>query len=66
MQELGLLSIVMRYGPYGQGPIPSRGKKYSPGLKRPGSEADHSPSSTKVKNGGAMPPFFDTSSWHVA
>jgi hypothetical protein len=30
----------------------------SPGVKRPGREADHSPqSSAKVKNGGAIPPF---------
>jgi hypothetical protein len=30
----------------------------SPGVKRPGREADHSlPSSAKVKNGGAIPPL---------
>jgi hypothetical protein len=29
-----------------------------PGLKRPGSEADHTPpSSEKLKNGGAIPPL---------
>jgi hypothetical protein len=36
----------------------------SPGVKRPGSEANHSPpSSTEVKNGGAAPPHPHTSSW---
>jgi hypothetical protein len=30
----------------------------SPGVKRPGREADHSPpSSAEVKNGGAIPPL---------
>jgi hypothetical protein len=30
----------------------------SPGVKRPGREADHSsPSSTELKNGGAVPPL---------
>jgi hypothetical protein len=37
------------------------------GLKRPRREADHSPpSSAEVKNGGAMPPFSNMSSWHSA
>jgi hypothetical protein len=27
----------------------------SPGVKRPGREGDHSPTSAEVKNGGAMP-----------
>jgi hypothetical protein len=32
---------------------------FSPGVKRPGCEADHSPpSSTEVKNGGAIPPLL--------
>jgi hypothetical protein len=34
------------------------------GVKRPGREADHSPpSSTEVKNGGAIPPLPHISSW---
>jgi hypothetical protein len=37
------------------------------GLKRPGSEADHSPpSSTKVKNGGAVTPLPRVSLWYSA
>jgi hypothetical protein len=39
----------------------------SPGVKRPGREADHSsPSSAEVKNGGAIPPLPPMSSWHSA
>jgi hypothetical protein len=39
------------------------GSTLSPGVKRPGSEADHSPpSSAEVKNGGAISPFPHTSS----
>jgi hypothetical protein len=39
----------------------------SPGVKRPEREADHwSPSSTKIKKGGAIPPFPNISSWHSA
>jgi hypothetical protein len=39
----------------------------SPGVKRPGCEADHSsPSTAKVKNGGAVPPLRNTSSWRDA
>jgi hypothetical protein len=35
-----------------------------PGVKRPGLEADHSPpSSSDVKNGGAILPLPHTSSW---
>jgi hypothetical protein len=34
----------------------------SPGVKRPGREADHSPPSSDVKNGGALPPLLHTSS----
>jgi hypothetical protein len=34
---------------------------WTTGVKRPGSEADHSPpSSAEVKNGGAMPPLPHT------
>jgi hypothetical protein len=37
------------------------------GVKRPDREADHSPpSSAEVKNGGAIPPFPDISSWNCA
>jgi hypothetical protein len=39
----------------------------SPGLKRPGSNADHSPPSTaEVKNGRAIAPLADMFSWHGA
>jgi hypothetical protein len=39
----------------------------SPGVKRPGREADHSPpSSAKVKKGGAIHPLPHTSSYHIA
>jgi hypothetical protein len=39
----------------------------SPGVKRPGREANHSPpSSVDVKNGGAIPPPSDMSSWRGA
>jgi hypothetical protein len=37
----------------------------SPGVKRQGREADHSPPSrAEVKNGGAVPPLSHMSSWH--
>jgi hypothetical protein len=36
----------------------------SPGVKRPGREADHPfPSSAEVNNGGAIPPLSNMSSW---
>jgi hypothetical protein len=36
-------------------------------VKRLGRDADHSPpSSVEVKNGGAIPPLPDISSWHRA
>jgi hypothetical protein len=39
----------------------------TPGVKLPGREADQlSPSSTEVKNGGAIPLLPDTSSWSGA
>jgi hypothetical protein len=39
----------------------------SPGVKRPGREADHSPpSSADVKNGGAIPLLPHMPSWHRA
>jgi hypothetical protein len=38
-----------------------------PDVKRMGCEADHSPqSSIEVRNGGAMPPLLQMSSWHNA
>jgi hypothetical protein len=38
-----------------------------PGIKQPGFEADYSPpSSTKIKNGGAIPPLPERPSWHSA
>jgi hypothetical protein len=41
--------------------------QWVPGVKRPGSEADHSPpSSIKMKNGGAVLPLPRVSSWHSA
>jgi hypothetical protein len=41
-----------------------RGGAHSPGVKRQGSEADHSrPSSAEVKNGGAIPSLLHISSW---
>jgi hypothetical protein len=42
-------------------------RRFPPGGKRPGREADHSsPSSAEVKNGGAIPPLPHMSSWHSA
>jgi hypothetical protein len=39
----------------------------SPGVKRQGREADHSPqTSAEVKNGEAIPPLPHTSTWHRA
>jgi hypothetical protein len=39
----------------------------SPEVKLPGREADHSPpASDEVKNGGAILPLPNTSSWHGA
>jgi hypothetical protein len=39
----------------------------SPGVQRPEREADHSlPSSTEVKNGGAIPALLCKSSWGSA
>jgi hypothetical protein len=36
---------------------------YFPGIKQQEHEADHSPSSARVKNGGAILPLLYTSSW---
>jgi hypothetical protein len=50
-----------------QPPIQWVSRALSPRLKRTGSEADHSPpSSTEVKNGGAIPPLPHMSPWHNA
>jgi hypothetical protein len=46
--------------PMGTGSLP-------PGVKRPWLEVDHlPPSSAKDKNGGAIPPLPNTSSWRGA
>jgi hypothetical protein len=45
-----------------QPPTQWASKVLSPGVKRPGCEADRSPSSTKVKNGGAIRPVPNMSS----
>jgi hypothetical protein len=40
---------------------------FSPGVKRPGNESDHSPpSSSEVKNGAVITPLPHISSWHSA
>jgi hypothetical protein len=40
---------------------------YTPGVKVPGSEADHSPPYiAEVKNGGAVLPLLHSSSWRDA
>jgi hypothetical protein len=45
-------------------PIQGAPRTFTPGVKRPGREFDHSPPcSAKVKNGRAVPPLPDTSSW---
>jgi hypothetical protein len=50
-----------------QPPIQWTPESLSPGVKRLGHEADHSPSfSAEVKNGGAIPTRPRTSSWHDA
>jgi hypothetical protein len=57
--KFSLFSIVSRLalGPT-QPPIQWVLGTLSPGVKRPGRQADHSPpSSAKVKNGGATPPL---------
>jgi hypothetical protein len=36
------------------------------GVRRPGRESDHSPTSAKVKNGGAIHPLPHTLSWRGA
>jgi hypothetical protein len=39
----------------------------SPGVKRPGRVAEHSPpSSVEAKTGGDMPPLLNMSSWRAA
>jgi hypothetical protein len=38
----------------------------SPGVKRLGREADHSPPGAESKNDGAVPPLPRTSSWRAA
>jgi hypothetical protein len=46
---------------------PAQPIRWVPGVKRPGSEADHSPpTSAEVKSGGAIPPLPHRSSWRGA
>jgi hypothetical protein len=46
-----------------QPPIQCIPGDFPPGIKRPGREADHSPSSSaQIKNGGAIPPLTHLSS----
>jgi hypothetical protein len=66
--EIILFSIASRptFGPT-QPPIKWIPGAPSPGVKRPGREADHSPpSSAKVKNGEAILPLLHTTSWRGA
>jgi hypothetical protein len=50
-----------------QSPIQYVSRAFTPGVKGPGREVDHSPpSSAEVKNGGAISPFPHTSSWRSA
>jgi hypothetical protein len=39
---------------------------YFPGIRQQGHEADHSPCTAKVKNGGAILPLLYMSSWYGA
>jgi hypothetical protein len=67
-QEIFLFSTVSRLalGPT-QPPIQWVLGAFSPGAKRPGREANHSPlSSAEVKNGGAIPPLQNTPPWRGA
>jgi hypothetical protein len=67
-QEIILYSTVSRLAlrPT-QAPIQSVLGALSPELKRPKCEADHSPpSSTEIKNSGAIPPLPHTSLWRGA
>jgi hypothetical protein len=60
--EIFLLSTASRptLGPT-QPPIKGVSEAFYLGVKRPGGEADHSPtSSAEVKNGGAIPPLPNT------
>jgi hypothetical protein len=64
--KIFLLSIAFRLalGPT-QPPIQWTLGAISPWVNWPGREADYSlPSSTEVKNGGAIPPLPHMSSWH--
>jgi hypothetical protein len=46
---------------------PMRTGCFSPKVKQPGREADHQPpSNVEIKNGGAIPPLPNTSSWRGA
>jgi hypothetical protein len=67
-QEIFLYSTASRpaLGPT-QPPVQWVPEALSPGVKRPGCEADHSPpSSAEVKNGVTIIPLPQTSSWRSA
>jgi hypothetical protein len=67
-QEIFLFSTtsIPALGPT-QPPIQWVPGALSPGVKRQGREADHSPpSSAKTKNGGDIPPLLQASSWRGA
>jgi hypothetical protein len=50
-----------------QPPIQSILGTFSPGVKRPKRESDHyPPCGPEIKNGGAVPPLPNMSSWHSA
>jgi hypothetical protein len=57
LQDSLLYSVKTGSGAH-QSPIQWTLEEFSPGVKRPGRETDHSfPSSVEVKNGGAIPPL---------
>jgi hypothetical protein len=73
------VDVETDYGPHGYSSIlfftgfrPALGPtqpliQWLPGVKRQRREADHSPpTSAEVKNGGAIPPLSNTSSWRGA
>jgi hypothetical protein len=65
IQEISLISKPLRRAPgFTQPPIQCVPGAVSSGIKRQGGKADHSsPSSAKVKNGGAILPLPHSSSW---
>jgi hypothetical protein len=67
-EEIFLLLIMSRPALWStQPPIEWILVVLSPRVKQEGRETNHSPpSSAEAKNGGAVPPFTDMSSWHGA